>query len=596
VRLDPISDPGEAWGRRAVVIAHAVKEVRTEWHSLFLILAGALLDRGAPPSRLIAICEAIARETGVDTRVEDRRASAETTLERHYAGLSTVGFTKLAAEHHAVAIALDTSLAINTEEDLQNWRLSIAGRELPSADEVAAQIANILGKLDSRLTLIAAPPGGAKTRTGIDLAVKRALTPHKSPNAKQLRAPPHSKTTFFVDKHEIGRELQAYAEAQGATVRRLFGPLSLRREDGTPVCRYHDVAQNLVAGGQSIQHVLCEGKSLGRCEHYDTCPAREGAEGPSDARILIAPHQLMKKVGPADLTLIDEQAATLITETFTPEDFELTRESLRDFVWRFAAGMRPAVDVFDAWLREEKDPAALRSVQDIVTSHGSSVNDEDLRFARLQTGVEQDDIIAFANAVAIDPKGRTCDVPPLDHKVEAYQLRGNMEASRRLGRASRLLKTLLHVLTTESKVIVKVDEEGPRCASFTFENHALKRVLRESNAVAILDANAASHLPMYEALVGYPPVLHTLEARDAAKVERTHLRMTSAKRTDWFEGKQLLINDPLVRAVSDAMHWASEDPTTRSLAIITMKTVEVAAGRARSWHGLVRRGPLGATS
>jgi hypothetical protein len=582
VRLDPISDPGEPWARRAVVIGHAVKQVSSEWHSLFLTLAGALLDKGAPPSRLVAICEAISRETGVDTRVEDRRASAETTLERHYAELSTVGFTKLAAEHHAVAIAIDASLAINTEDDLHRWRLSIAAPELPSADEVAAQIAHILENLDSRLTLIAAPPGVAKTRAAIELAIKRASTPYKSLDAKGTRAPPHSKTTIFVDKHEIGRELQAYAQAQGATVRRLFGPLSLRNEDGTPVCHYHDVAQHLVAGGQSIQHVLCEGKSLGRCEHYDTCPAREGAEGPSDARILIAPHQLMKKVGPSDLSLIDENAAALITETFTLEDFELTRAGLSDFVWRFAAGMRPALDVFEGWLRDEKDPAALRSVQDVVASHGGHVSAEDLRYARLQTGLDSNDIIGFAKAVAVDPEGRSCEVPPLDHKVAALGLRRNLQASRRIGQASRLLKTLLHVLTTESKVVVKVSEAEPRCASFTFENQPLKRVLRESNAVAVLDANAASYLPMYETLVGYAPVLHALDARDAAKVERTHLRMMSAKRTDWFEDEQLLVNDPLVRAVSDAMHWAGEDPSTRSLAVITMKAVEVALRAARA--------------
>jgi hypothetical protein len=582
VRFDPISDPGELWARRAVVIAHAVKQVSAEWHSLFLVLAGALLDKGAPPSRLVAICEAIARETGADTRIEDRRASAATTLERHYAALSTVGFTKLAAEHHAVAIALDASLAINTEDDLHRWRLSIAAPDLPTADDVATQIASLLENLDARLTLIASPPGTAKTRTATDVAIKRALTPYKSPDARGLRAPPHSKTTIFVDKHEIGRELQAHIQGQGATVRRLFGPLSLRNSDGTPVCHYHDVAQHLVAGGQSMQHVLCEGQNLGRCEHYDSCPAREGAEGPSNARILIAPHALMKKVGPSDLTFIDEHAAVLVTETFTAEDFEVTRVSLSDFVWRFAAGMRPALDAFEAWLREEKDTTTVRSVQDIVASHGSHVSAEDLRFARVQTGVESDDVVAFAKAVAIDPDGRICDVPPLDHRVAMHRLRGNLQASRRIGRASRLLKTLLHVLTTDSKVCVKVDEEGPRCASFTFQNEPLRRVLRESGAVAILDANAASHLPMYEALVSYPPVVHVLEARDAANVDRSHLRMTSAKRTDWFDGKQLLVNDPLVRAVSDAMHWAGEDPSTRSLAIITMKAVEVALRAARA--------------
>ena len=144
VKREQASDPGELWSLRAPVIAHAVKSVSSEWHSLFMQLAGALIDKGAPPSRLVAICEAISHETELDTRVEDRRASAESTLQRFYQGLSYTGYRSLARDHRSVALALEESLKIQCQEDLDRWRMDIEAPPLPSADEVAAQLAEII--------------------------------------------------------------------------------------------------------------------------------------------------------------------------------------------------------------------------------------------------------------------------------------------------------------------------------------------------------------------------------------------------------------------------------------------------------------------
>src|SRR5207237_1387012 len=127
----------------------------------------------------------------------------------------------------------------------------------------------------------------------VTVAAERAKKIHVTPDAEGIRAPPQSKTSISVDKHALAKQVVASLAAEGVAAKRLFGPLSLLRADGKHECHYARVAAPLVEGGQSMQWELCKGRGVRPCEHFDHCRAKEGFEGPSDARVAVGPHGLV---------------------------------------------------------------------------------------------------------------------------------------------------------------------------------------------------------------------------------------------------------------------------------------------------------------
>ncbi|RYE92480.1 MAG: hypothetical protein EOO75_06625 [Myxococcales bacterium] len=97
--LDP------AWMPALERIARAVRQVETEWHSLFLAIAGALLARGAEPEDLPLLCRAISMLTGADDRPDDRELAGRSTAERSVLGTPAMGLSTLRRRWPAVAAA-----------------------------------------------------------------------------------------------------------------------------------------------------------------------------------------------------------------------------------------------------------------------------------------------------------------------------------------------------------------------------------------------------------------------------------------------------------------------------------------------------------
>ena len=98
-RLDP------AWMPAIERIAEAVRQVETEWHSLFLAVAGAMLARGAEPEDLPLLCRAVSMATGADDRPDDREAIGRSTAERSVMGLPVMGLSTLQRRWPEVAAA-----------------------------------------------------------------------------------------------------------------------------------------------------------------------------------------------------------------------------------------------------------------------------------------------------------------------------------------------------------------------------------------------------------------------------------------------------------------------------------------------------------
>jgi hypothetical protein len=252
----------EAWRPVAEALAPAVAAVSTEWHSLFLALAGALLSRRVPPEHVPALAHAISVLTGRDDRTEDRVAGARTSVERWLLRLPTIGYTSLAHEWPDVAAAFDEALASRTERRMRNQLAPATDVRSPTLAETAGGLEDALRAPPDGLLLIHAGCGVGKTRAAERVAAERAAKPYATKDATGQRAPPQSKTGIAVDKHTLVKQVVRHLDVLGVPAAWHHGPLAKLDEDGRPVCKHAEVAGALVAGGQPMQWVLCRGRDI----------------------------------------------------------------------------------------------------------------------------------------------------------------------------------------------------------------------------------------------------------------------------------------------------------------------------------------------
>jgi hypothetical protein len=571
------------WQWRVEPLADVVREQPDDWHAMFMALSGALLAKGLAESQLVAMVRAISAATGADTKT--RESEARTTVTRHAQGLPCTGLARLREKWRDVALVLDDVALIQTQADLQRWRDDKKRRERPVHETLAA-LRDLIRTAPPGVHLIKGDCGLGKSAEVEEVAATRAQVNHRSPDARNDRAPLHSVTVMSVDKHSLGRQFQRNMRARGVETSRLFGPLSVLQDDGTPVCHYHRTARALIRGGLSMQWELCDGRNQDPCQYRAECPARVGIDGPESARVWVAPHAMLgaltAKAGKSGLVAMDEPPAPLDVLTFTATDFEAAEAMLGGyFEVRYAAAMRPALEAFRAWFDTDKDTETL-SAQAVARKHGSAVGEVTLRGARHATQQAGTDVVAFA-AAAYDPHGITRSGPPL-RSVGRYLAKANPDFAERCGRAMRLVNALHHVLTTERKNTARIDRErvGGRAMVLTYPNEPLMRAFEHEGTVLILDANADVNRPIYTVLLGREPDLHVFEAADGAPIERTHIQARGANRSGWLPKGQLVVNDGLVRAVAELFEWTGPGSRSASLGIISMRTVVLALQIARA--------------
>ena len=561
--------PGE-WRDRIGPLADAVRAVQTEWHTLFLALSGALLRRGASPEHLPAIVRAISHATHADTRTEDREASARTTVEKHLQGLPITGYGTLSREWPGVADALESVLPGGDAP-----RDEHASPVPPPLAESQAAMRAALRDAPDGLTLLAAECGLGKTAAALDVAAERAARAHSNPDAEGKRAPLHSKTAISVDKHELAQQIVADLADRGVQARRIFGPLSLKHPDGTPVCQLHEVARHLVSGGQPMQWELCQGRDIEPCPHRDTCPARDGVEGPEDARVTVGPHQLIgaldREAGATGLLVIDEPPDLLDLTPLRLVDLERTLGMLTAFDAGFASALAPAVEALHAWTEHVGDIGRCVPIREAIAQAAEIIDPATLKRARITCRFEGDPV---QYAAAAQPDERTGKAPPIRF-AELKAARNNVAYARKLGRASGVLHTLFHAVTSEAPAAV-VLEQGPGKRTHLIVitvREQLARALRREGAVVAMDANIAVNAPIFAKAVGYDPLLHRFAGADGAPIRRLHIRRKSAVRKHWLPRGKLKLAPGLVRSVKDILEFAEG---TRTLGIITMHTIELA--------------------
>lgn len=516
-----------------------------ERHSLFLALAGALLRRRIPAEYVPSMVADIASLSGAEDPLH-HRDSAVATVGRWAQGLPFVGTSKLPIE---IIDALDQAA--------ETKRIDPTA---PTAADAHESIVAAIQRAPSGLTLIHAQCGLGKTHAAIRVAQERAATEHKNPGL-HTRAPVQSKTSISVPTTELAEQIASQIANDGTPVMRLFGPLSLKRGDGTPECRYAATAVHLANGGQSIPWELCRGRGQRRCEYYDTCKARDGATGDEHARIAVGPHGLLRRLdgfaGSTGLLVVDEPPSFLASSSFTIEDLLSAQGELDSFEYRYSAALAPVLDALVEWVRVEPTDTAVTIA------------------AVLNRGVKRD--LAVKAAFPSDHKGPTH--PPVRF-VMLDIARKSEPIARKVGLASRLLHLLYRGITDPDQVRVRIEERQDstettkRVAIFTESDVDLSAAVTRSGAVVALDANADLHLPVLARITSNPS-LAAVRAFAPDPVEVTRVQYsTRASRASWMQLNRLRSVDPLrvpmLHAVNRLLAFGA-----KRVAIVTMRVIEL---------------------
>lgn len=439
-------------------------------------------------------------------------------------------------------------------------------RELVDKGAAAPLLERAFRAAPDGLSVVIAGCGTGKTEAAIAIAVERA----KSPGGGPKRAPAHSKTAISVPTTKLSVEVYKRIQARGEPVRRLFGPLSMRRADGSPECAIHENAAAFSKGGLSVPWELCEGRGKQPCEYADTCQARGGVEGPDDARIIVGPHKLLSRLdaaaGKTGLLVIDEPPAFLQNEVLTSEQLVECARGLREyFDHRYAAALEVSLSALAGWIAtaplDKPGPLA-----DGVARVDPALLEEAYRATGGETAVECARA-AFPPTEEDGPERRSSS-PPVQRQW-AYAARRSLYVARTIGEASKVARIVWTALTCkDGGAIARVEERGGRrVLVVTLPEVQLREAMRREGQVVVADAGGAQHLGLYKLVVGYEPPVTEVYVGDGAEIRRTLLRRR-ASRKGFLRHGRLVVDGSLARSVELAVKWLEEELTPRA-AIVT---------------------------
>lgn len=568
--------PGAWPPSRIERVAEAVRRVETNWHELFLALAGALLDRGVAPRDVPALCGAISLATGADDRTGDRVDGARTTVACAAGGAPYTGDAALATRWPGVAAALDQATGSMAATRL---RRALAADVRPATDLEAARamLAEEFERPQDK-RMIQAPPGTGKTRGGVGRIARLPVITGASDTAGNRWA-------WSIPDHDLGAEIVSTARELGVPVARVFSPLAHRQPDGTPTCIHHDAAAPLVAGGQSIEREFCQGRGKQPCERAKTCAARAGYEGAPHPNLVVGPHALLGVLnhyaGQRGVLVIDEPGEVVRSDTLTLDNLDTALRYLDAFAEGYRQAITPAVTALRAWVAtrapvDEAIPlgaAVERAAQDLPDELVSALADPEA------SPEERGGMVRMAAEDAIQ-RDASSKAPPIRWSQMAVARRSPGRAAE-IGAASRVLDLLWRGLVAHVPPILRVEGQGDdRRAVLTRIDEAFAAANCRVGPVLTLDANADLRVPALAKILGGMPPLVSIRVVDRAPVARTVIACGTATQRTWLPGGVPNWQGGLLGAFRTAVAWAGEDPTTRTLALFTWAAIETAVAHA----------------
>jgi len=459
-----------------------------------------------------------------------------------------------------------------------------------SKSEARAKMEQAFRRAPGGLSVLAVTCGTGKTQSAIQIAVERAL-----------RGRLYGKTAISVPTNELAIEITERIRGLGAAVKRIFGPPSLKDPvTKEPICKLHASA-SILAGGISVPFEYCQGRGKLKCDYYEGCAARDGQDGPDDARIVVGPHKMLSmlsaETGEKGLLVIDEPGS-LIQDTVIEEiDLQDVFDNLSYFEGRFANAMRVSVQALQTWVKTERLDAEF-SLVDATRL----VDDKLMVLASNATGGGQNAVECAELAYEPIPAGqrRRPQTPPVQRSwIDISKNRPKLAAT--LAKTSRIT-SLLHLgLTKPGEVAGRIEIRGRQkvlvLASWDVQ---LREALTTPDnlglgprigAVVIADAGGRHLIPALQNLqrtlfstkddrgrtvVSYeePIPLTEVFVGDGAPIERTILRMKASK-TSLFPDDELKLTPAFLRMLRSAINWAV-DRGAQKTALITFKKLREA--------------------
>lgn len=579
-----------AWAEFADRAGRVIAAVGADgtWRDLYLAFSGALAEAGCP---LQAVPAVVARAHAVDQSypewealLVDRMNCARTTVLRAVAGERFSGRSDLARRWPALeALFAEHEERTQTGAEMRvRAQLKAASEPPVSLDAATARIERELAEVYDVL-LLAGPPGLGKT----EAVIRRAAA---------LTAEGGGRIALAVPRNDLARQVYERAIAAGVATARFFGPLSHRGADGKPTCIHHDIAEPLVAGGQSLDRLFCEPRGAEPCEHAATCPARRGWEGSDEPVLVVAPHELLPQLSRAarkrGTVVVDEPPS--VVETVTLSDLDI------DAAVRFA-------DAFAPDYRRAILPA-LHALRHLATQGGAEPVAVDAAIRGALGGVAPevlatvadplDDETAQGDAVLLSAMGAVSETartaaPPLT-PMAAAQVRRSIARAREVGAASKVCLALWQALEVPAGVpptLVRADDRRAGQVALTGARRRLVDVLRRDGPVVLTSADVHTDAPAVARVLGRAPRLVVLPVDDGAPVSRTIIVSGAATRTRWLPRGLPDLGSGLLGAIRAALAWVASTPA-RTLVIFSWIAVEallaVALGRPEG-EALARR-------
>ena len=520
-------------------------------HDIALVLSAALMRRGVRPEHAPQVIAHALRphSSDVAARVRDAEDTARKFIERR---------------------RINSDLSVWPGIDLEVRRIFGELPEVPTGDraqtleETTRRMAETMRHPGDGVSIIRAQCGLGKTTTWRQVAVERASSEEKG-----------NKSAISVPEHKIAIEQLDELRAAGHRALRIFSPLAMRREDGTPECKYHRVGNALAAGGISVSVALCRG-----CD-YRECRAVGGQDGDDGARIMIGVHeqigQLSSFVGSRGLLAIDEPPPLHNTICLSLDDLKRAMTELRGgwFAKSYTRAMLPIVDGVIRWMEAGVDEQAGPITRGLVDVDPGLEND-----AYDETG-EVSAVGWAENAMGERPGTGV----PIAEGMR-MRLRLDYRSAEAVGNAANVLRLLRRAVMDEDDVAASVEERvGARILVLQALEAPMHNALRRGGPTLVMAADAEVVKPLIERAVGYAPPVHTFVV-DEPLVERTLWLVPRATRTGWLN---IEVHVPaIVMALEAAVEWYLEAPTDRPLAIVTYQKVEEAILGGKNAHEELR--------
>ena len=514
-------------------------------HELALRLAGALCKRGVRPELVPTMVGRIFE--GYSSDVASRVQDAEDTVRRYVGGLEVAG--RLDKLFPGLDVAMHELFGGVVAPRVEG--------EAEPLDKLTARLEEHFRRPGDGVSLVKAGPGTGKTRTFRLVAGERAAKAGKL----------GTKSALSVPTTKLALQVQRDLEAAGVPCARFFGPLSVPGPFDGKACKYHRAGAALASGGLSVAKLLCRG-----CDIADSCPAKDGVDGPADARVAVGPHELVAELaehaGQTGLLGIDEPPALVTIEVISLEDLKRCLLELPIwFVSRYRTCMAPIVAGTIRWLERGLDPESgpiTRGLTDIP---------EELEMEAFELTLATD-AVGWAEASMGDKPG---DAPPV-REDQRTRLRLNVNDARACASASHVLGLLRRAVLDHEDVSASVEDhfvgkgkEPVRRLVLVAAGKRMGAALRRVGSTVVMAADADVVRPLVARAIGYEPPMHVFRAPEV-RVDRTLLRWQGANRGGWLDGG--LKTGPILRAIRAAVDWYLDGPKTRPFALVTFKAIE----------------------